>query len=244
MTELSQNRLRAWLAGMLGRAGHGAKKKLAAYLKLSATQVTRMSTTELGKETRDISVNELASIVAFFGEGPPGYREAPSTDLAAPSVKGFTVGFVAGTVEAGSFRLVEDFDQSEPRRVAVPEDDEFPNARVLIFEVAGDLMNALAPVPILPGAQVIGLSYEDIAHRYPIRDGMVAVVERTRDGGHLREWSIKQIEFQDGEILLHPRSTNKSHKPIVVERDAFVDGATEVVIIALVRRVINDIIIR
>lgn len=244
MKNLSQDSLRAWLAGQLGKQGHGAKRKLAQHLGLGPAQVTRMSTTALGKETRDISVNELAAIVTFFGEAPPGYQVAPATDSATESARGFTIGLVAGRVEAGSFRIVDDFDQSAPERVTVPEDSEFPNARVLVFEVAGDSMNALEPIPILPGAQVVGLAYEDIAHRYPVRDGMVAVVQRTRDGGHLREWSIKQVEFHEDKIEFHPRSKNKAHKPIVVERDPFVDGGTEVEIIALVRRVINDIVIR
>ncbi|MEW9304511.1 S24 family peptidase [Labrys neptuniae] len=244
MNALRQDQLRAWLATMLGKAGHGAKTKLANHLGLTQAQITRMSRTDPGKETRDINVNELPAIVAFFGEAPPGYEMPASTDQATPSARGYSVALVTGRVEAGSFRLVDDYDQSEPQRVMVPEDPEFPNARVLVFEVAGDSMNALAPLPILPGAQVVALAFEDISHRYPIRDGMVVVVERTRDGGHLREWSIKQVEFHEDRIEFCPRSTNKTHKPIVVERDAFADGGTGIEIIALVRRVINDIVIR
>lgn len=73
-----------------------------------------------------------------------------------------------------------------------------------------------------------------------VRDGMVVVVERTRDGGHTREWSIKQVELYEDRIEFCPRSTNPKHKPIVVKRDALADEGVSVEIIGLVRRVINE----
>ena len=102
-------------------------------------------------------------------------------------------------------------------------------------------MNNLRPRPILEGDRVVGVSYEDVAHEAVLRDGMVVIVERTRDGGHTREWSVKQVEIYQGRTEFHPRSTNARHKPIVVERDMFADDGTQVEIIALVRRVVNDL---
>jgi hypothetical protein len=64
---------------------------------------------------------------------------------------------------------------------------------------------------------------------------MVVVVQRTRDGGHLREWSIKQIEFYEDRIEFHPRSTNSKHKPIVVPHDYQADEGTAIEIIGLLR---------
>ncbi|NEK55241.1 phage repressor protein, partial [Rhizobium leguminosarum] len=85
------------------------------------------------------------------------------------------------------------------------------------------------------------VSYEDVAYDAPLRDGMVVVVERTRDGGQTREWSVKQIELYQDRTEFHPRSTNPKHKPIIVPRDPSADQGTVVEIIGLVRRVVNDL---
>ncbi len=148
---------------------------------------------------------------------------------------------VVGKVEAGTFREVDDMDQSERELLSLPADDRFPSARLMAFDVSGDSMNELRPRPILPGDRVICVSYEDVAYDAPLRDGMVVVVERTRDGGQTREWSVKQIELYQDRTEFHPRSTNPKHKPIIVPRDPSADQGTVVEIIGLVRRVVNDL---
>lgn len=148
---------------------------------------------------------------------------------------------IVGAVEAGAFREVDDMDQSEPVRLSMPRDDKFPEARLVAFEVSGDSMNALEPRPIFPGDRLICVAYEDIARQVPLRDGMIVVVERLSLGGHVREWSVKQIELYNDRTEFHPRSRSAKHKPIVVDRDLQADDGTEVRIIALVRRIVNDI---
>lgn len=149
--------------------------------------------------------------------------------------------FTAGTVEAGAFRIVDDVDDIEPLPLFEARDRDFPDARLVAYDVAGDSMNNLKPRPILPGDRIICVSYEDVAGRLPLRDGMVVVVERTRDGGLMREWSVKQLELYEGRTEFHPRSTNPRHKPIVVRRDADADDGSEVSIICIVRRITNDV---
>ncbi|MBZ7923131.1 helix-turn-helix domain-containing protein [Ensifer adhaerens] len=148
---------------------------------------------------------------------------------------------VVGRVEAGAFREVDPFDQSERELISVPPDERFPHARQLVFDVTGDSMNNLRPRPIFDGDRVIAVAYEDVASEAVLRDGMVVVVERTRDGGHTREWSVKQVEIYEGRTEFHPRSNNPKHRPIVVERDAEADDGTRVEVIGLVRRVQNDL---
>ncbi|MFK4826025.1 helix-turn-helix domain-containing protein [Paenochrobactrum sp. BZR 588] len=148
---------------------------------------------------------------------------------------------IVGTVEAGTFREVDELDQSEPVEIAVPRDDKFPYARQMAFNVSGDSMNDLRPRPILSGDRAVCVAYSDVAHEVPLRDGMVVVVERTRDGGHTREWSIKQIELYEDRTVFAPRSTNSNYKPIVIERDHDTDSGMSVEVIAIVRRVVNDI---
>ncbi len=146
----------------------------------------------------------------------------------------------AGTVEAGAFREVDEFDQGEPDEIYLPPDTKYPNARQMAFVVAGDSMNNLDPRPILPGDRAVCVAYADIASEVKLRDGMVVVVQRQRDGGHFREWSIKQIELYEDRTVFAPRSTNPKHKPIVVARDFSADNGEEVEVIALLRRVVND----
>lgn len=148
---------------------------------------------------------------------------------------------IAGTVEAGTFREVDEYDQSERQSIVMPIDDRFPRARQVAFDVSGDSMNDLKPRPILPGDRVISVAYEDVDGEIALRDGMVVVVERTRDGGHTREWSVKQIELYEDRVEFHPRSTNPRHKPILVNRDHHADDGTTVQIIGLVRRIVNDL---
>jgi DNA-binding XRE family transcriptional regulator len=175
----------------------------------------------------------------LFGDGPGEDTRAALSEVTLSRV-GMTVGRVAGVVEAGTFREVDEFDQSEPIEIMLPRDEKFPNARQLVFDCAGDSMNDLRPRPIFPGDRLVCLAYEDIGH-VELRSGMVVIVQRSRDGGHFREWSVKQIEVFPDRAEFHPRSTNPKHKPIIVERDDEADEGVTVEVIALVRRVMNDL---
>ncbi|MFB9794241.1 LexA family protein [Shinella granuli] len=158
----------------------------------------------------------------------------------ALSKAGLTAGVVAGKVEAGTFREVDEFDQSERIEVALPRDELFPNARQLIFDCSGDSMNDLKPRPILDGDRLVCIDYNDVEHLVELKSGMVVVVQRERDGGHFREWSVKQIELYPDRTEFHPRSTNPKHKPIVIQRDHEADDGVTVQVIGLVRRVMNE----
>ena len=176
----------------------------------------------------------LQTTVAHLSDGadPQAAHAYPSDAQLVPAV-------VAGRVAAGLFFEVDEFDQSERERVWVPADPRFPNARVVLFDVDGTSMNDLRPRPILDGDRLVTLSFEDI--NIPIRDGMVVVVERTRDGGHTREWSVKQVEFYQDRIEFHPRSTDPRFKPIVVKHEDNQDDGVEVRILALVTQILNTL---
>ena len=216
-----------WVIENLKKPGK-SQSGLARHLGLDPSAINRVVA---GK--RELKTKEIPGAAEYFEATPPEFEIslAPNTSLVPARL--------AGVVEAGSFREVEDFDQSEPETVFVPQDAQFPSARVLLFDVAGDSMNDLKPFPILPGAQAVCLAFEDIADQVKVRDGMVVVVERTRDGGHTREWSIKQVEYYPDRVEFHPRSTNPRHKPIVLPHDYQADDGTIVQIIALLRSTNN-----
>lgn len=146
---------------------------------------------------------------------------------------------VVATVEAGAWREVDEFDQSDPEWVAVPPDDKYPDATQDVYNVAGDSMNALEPHPITPGSRIVAVRYDEIASRSPLRDGLVVVVQRSRNGGQERELTVKQVAWFDDRIEFQPRSTNPKHKPIVVEHDKWEDNGIEVAIVGLVRDIIH-----
>jgi transcriptional regulator with XRE-family HTH domain len=152
---------------------------------------------------------------------------------------------IIGPVEAGAFREAPEYERDDLQYIAEPPDREFPHARMIGFDVSGDSMNDLKPRPLLPGDRVIGLDFHDIDSQVILRDGMVVVIEQTRDGGHTREWSVKQLEIHEDRYEFHPRSTNKRHKPIVVPnkvfRDPSEDDGRQVRILALVRRVTTNL---
>ena len=129
-----------------------------------------------------------------------------------------------GILEAGSFRPVAERADGPPLLETVPRDREYPEASLLIFEVAGNSMNTLTPYPILPGARVIALDYSKPHGRLPLRDGMVVVVEQTTPDGRLRELSARQVELYDDRIEFCPRSSNPRHRPVAIAKT---DGPTK-----------------
>ena len=118
---------------------------------------------------------------------------------------------VVGAVQAGAWLVVDDLAQEEPRRIAAARDSRFsPDVRQYLLEVRGDSMNALTvdnrPSPIFEGDFVQCVSTDDFG--YAPQTGHVIEFERTRDGGHLKEVTLKQVEVTPRGIILWPRSTN------------------------------------
>lgn len=216
-----------WIRENLKRTGK-TQSGLAAHLGIAHPQIT-----QLLKGNRKLKVDELPRIAEYLEADLPVNDVIPQSGGLVPVRK-------AGIVEAGTFREVDEFDQSEPVEEYAPRDPRFPNARQIYFEVSGDSMNDLRPRPIFPGDRCFCVAYEDIEHEVELQHGMVVVVQRTRDGGHFREWSIKQLELYRDRSEFHPRSTNPKHKPIVITRDTEADSGVSVEVIALVRRVVND----
>jgi len=189
-----------------------------------------------------------ADNIGTFGWKPENWKtqnvesaQAPSGPAsgAEPTSQDFVPIPVIGMVEAGAFREAPEYEPDEKRFIAAPPDREFPHAQRLCFDVSGDSMNDLKPRPLLPGDQVYGPAFWDIDHLVVLRNDMVVVVEQTRDGGHTREWSVKQLEIYEDRYEFCPRSTNKKHKPIVVPKKVFhdpsEDDGRQVRILALVR---------
>lgn len=135
-------------------------------------------------------------------------------------------------IQAGAWLAIDDHGQEEPVMVAHAKDRSYPHARQWLREVQGDSMNAAG---VMPG---------DLAHLVEffgagLENGMIVEVTRTRDGGALREITLKEVEVSDRGVLLWPRSTNPRWKdPVRLNDDASDDIQVEVtgILVATTRR--------
>jgi len=201
---------------------------------LSTSQISRFET---GK--REPRVHELERIAVVLGcpleEIMPAGLETPIEFGQSPPVRqGLLPIPLIGRTAAGVFREVVEFEDAEPEYVFEPEDEDFPQARRFALTVEGDSMNAANP-PIPEGSRVICVDFEQTGQ--PYLDGMIVVIQRIREGGHLREWSVKEIELHDDEVWFCPRSHNGKHKPIKVLNDPQDDQWNSLEVIGLVRDV-------
>jgi len=203
-------------------------EKLAAMVGLSISQVQRFETGE--REPRKIDLENLAHVLECSVSDLMGAEPAP----VAPVYESLLPIPVAGRTAAGVFREVVEFDDAEPEYVFEPEDEDFPKARRFALTVEGDSMNSADP-PIPDGSRVICVDFEQTGQ--PFLDGMIVVLQRTREGGHLREWSVKEVELHEDEVWFCPRSTNKKHKPIKVPNNPQTVEWNSMEVIGLVRDV-------
>jgi len=240
---LNNCRMANWLAPFLA-SSRLSQEQLADELGVSRATINRLANdhTKLKLDRAEQMAPLLGTTAeALMLNSPPRGANDKVPPEVRQSARPLVAAHVAGTVEAGAWREVDELDQSELEWVSLPPDERFPEATQEIYEVSGDSMNNLEPFPILPGSRVVALRYDDIAGRVPLRDNLVVVVQRTRDGGHTRELSIKQIEFFPDRIEFHPRSSNPRHRPIVVEHDSWADNGVLVEVKALVRRTLNEL---
>jgi transcriptional regulator with XRE-family HTH domain len=213
----------------------------------------RMTERTIRAAAKAFNVSEsdvLSSILEARANGIPSVRLDPSgpandddrlTLVNDPTVEAAH----GGAVRAGSFRPVDEYQDDAPLPVVIFRDREFPDIPMVVFDVEGDSMNDLKPRPILNGDRLECLDFNALQGRLVLRDGLVVVVEQWRDGGQLRERSVKQVELYEDRIEFHPRSTNARHKPIVVPRQLARDPSEEddrrVEVLAVVRRIVNEV---
>jgi phage repressor protein C with HTH and peptisase S24 domain len=143
----------------------------------------------------------------------------------------FTTFVVVGTVEAGKFFSMDEQSEREypPETINWEKDHRFPNARHLAFKVRGDSMDLQR---ICDGDTILAVDWIDTGMQ-PMT-GLTVVVERTLFGGHARELTVKKLEVRPDAYVLHPRSSNPTHKPVVIPRRESEDGDPEFRILALV----------
>lgn len=136
---------------------------------------------------------------------------------------------MVGPVQAGAWLAIDDTSQEEPPMMAAAADRRYPHARQWLREVRGDSMNARN---IFPGdyVHIVELTGSGIN----LNSGMIVEVIRARDGGSLREITLKEVEIGErGEVILWPRSLNPRWSEPLILRAANDEADIEVMISGL-----------
>ncbi|RZI99841.1 MAG: hypothetical protein EON90_09975 [Brevundimonas sp.] len=138
-----------------------------------------------------------------------------------------------GPVQAGAWLLIDDTAQDEPVMLTAALDRRYPHAPQWLREVRGDSMNARY---IFPGdlAHIVDVTAAGIN----LNTGMIVEVTRSRDGGALREITLKEVEMTADGLVLWPRSTNpRWTEPVVMDEGGH--GDVEVQITGLLLQAIR-----
>lgn len=133
----------------------------------------------------------------------------------------------AGVIQAGAFLAVDEYFNQDPEQVPtyVLPDPAYPRVRQYAWQSRGDSMDEAG---ILHGMWVVGADAADYIDEYgEIETGDLVIVERLRYQGQERELTVKEVHFYRDRYELRPISSNKDHKPIIVERNHDADGDEE-----------------
>lgn len=184
----------------------------------------------LDGSTASPRVDTLQAIAKALGvpmKDLTGVDDAASTDTASGG-GGYEALHVRWQAEAGLWREI-DIDQSEPEVYLVPIAPRRKPVERFMARVNGDSMNRAR---LYDGDLAICVDW--ITLDEPMQDGQVVLVQRTRDGGHMIETTVKVLRVFMDRYELHPRSTNPVHKPIIVMHGDGDSDGTEIKILGLV----------
>lgn len=139
-----------------------------------------------------------------------------------------------GILEAGPFRPVDLLDQDEHRRIPISRDKRYPRGQFAAYEVRGDSMNL---ENIVEGMWVLAMNLEDWNTWYGgLRDGMLVVVQASRNSGQEIERTVKQLQIFPDRMVLVPKSTNSRHKPVDYLKKDDPDNGEKIEIIGVVTK--------
>jgi SOS-response transcriptional repressor LexA len=167
----------------------------------------------LSGKSRNPQASTMAKIAEHLGAPIGELMTGVETPDAAGQPPSFAELPLIGPVQAGAWLALDDSSQDEPQMMSAALDRRYPTAQQWLREVRGDSMNARN---IYPGDLVHLVDLINSGVR--LNTGMIVEVTRTRDGGALREITLKEVEVTEGGITLWPRSLNPRWKdPIVLD---------------------------
>lgn len=165
---------------------------------------------DLERKTGNPNLSKLTKLAQYLEV--PIERLLPTANIDTPNSLGLVSLPVVGTIAAGAFMDISIKDQGEPQEyITVASDGRFPHAEQYALKVQGDSMNLKYP----DGTYVTCVDYASSG--LALKNGMSVHVERYQ--GQLVETTLKVVEFENGTLVLSPRSSNAVHKPIVFRYD-------------------------
>lgn len=136
---------------------------------------------------------------------------------------------VAYVCAAGVWKEVDELAQAAPRMEPAAYIPAYAGWRQWLEEIEGDSIDKLIP----PGALIHVVDTQQMG--YEPTSGDLVVVERSRAGGFIRERTVKQVEFNAGQIELWPRSHNaKYQQPLKLDHGTEGDDSVEIRIVGKV----------
>lgn len=185
--------------------------------------------------SRGYPAKTAARYAKFFRAAPEWLLYGRGSDepvISEPQLQALPL---VGQVRAGAWLALDESVQDDPVMLTAALDGRYPHARQWLREVVGDSMNAK------------GILNGDLAHLVEwtgagveLTTGQIIEVTRYRDGGELREVTLKEVEVKGpGHYLLWPRSTNPRWKdPIILngEDDSGQEVRVTGLLLAAIRR--------
>lgn len=118
---------------------------------------------------------------------------------------------VVGSIQAGAWIEAYVAHEDDTEIIPATRDPRFPFAKQYALRVIGDSMDLEAP----DGSYVICVNFAESGLAQ--KPGMLVHVERTMNG--LSETTLKEIGYEDGQMVLLPRSSNPKYQPIYPSND-------------------------
>lgn len=134
---------------------------------------------------------------------------------------------VVGNIQAGAWIEAHLHSDDEIQTIPIGIDPRFSHASQYALRVIGDSMDLEAP----DGSYVVCVSFAESGLSY--RPGMLVHVERTMNG--MSETTLKQIGEENGNVILLPRSTNPSYKPIYLDQEGGIEAEIRGVVLSVYR---------
>jgi len=244
MDESTQSLVSRQLAELKDRSGLSIRAIARAMGYQNASSIQRYFSQDYSKPALPSDfVAKLLPVLTGKGDRPIAREEilalAPESlmDLEAANTPSRTATplEIKGQVAAGLWMEAGLFETDATRKATLAGDLRYPNECQYLLQINGESLNRIAR----DGDFVLCLDYLEAG--IEIRSGDLAVVERSRDGGHTIERTAKRVVHRNGRIELRPESDDpRFQEPIVFnEHD---EEATEVRIIAKILTVIRQIV--
>lgn len=171
---------------------------------------------------RSPSADNLASLAKVLGmtvdELQLGPGEAGTSAPVPPKANGpatpagHEMLHVRWRARAGAWLEIEE-DQSDPQIIPVPISPRYEQASRFLVDIQGDSMNK---TPLRDGAKAICVDVDDLGYEPP--SGSIVLVQRSEDGGHTIETTVKRLYIFKDRYELRPESTNERHETITMPR--------------------------